>query len=372
MSTTEPTLEPGTCGGEALVAGYPVHLSPECLAEVVRDLSPGELVTWAESSSLGDLKKAADLVCRARHGDTVWLRGLIEISNTCIQNCLYCGIRRDNPKVNRYRLTEEQILQTVKMGYDAGLRTFVLQGGEDGYYNTDRVERLVGQIKDMTAGEAALTLSLGIFPRETYRRWKAAGADRYLIRFETSDPQLHTWLRDGVTLEERITALKNLKDLDWETGSGFMVGLPGETLEIRRNNALLCRDLELDMVGIGPFIPHPETPLKEAPQKSMELCERSVATVRLLLPDAHMPATTAAGSLDKKGREKVLAGGANVLMPNITPVMVKKNYELYPGKICLDETGLECMDCLDIRVRTVGKRLSKGRGGAWRKTAAPG
>ena len=341
--------------------------SPEDISTRSSTMTPEEILNWAEKAPTPILKKAADLVCRTHHGDKVWLRGLVEISNTCIQNCLYCGIRRDNEKVNRYRLTEEQIIETVKTGYDAGLRTFVLQGGEDGYFNAQRMERLIGNIKNLTLGEAALTLSLGIFSKEVYKRWKKAGADRYLIRFETSDPDLHLWLRDGVTLKERLEALKDLKDLGYETGSGFMVGLPRETAEIRRNNALLCRELELDMVGIGPFIPHPQTPLKEAPQESMDLCERSVATVRLLLPKAHMPATTAAGSLDKKGREKVLAGGANVLMPNITPVMVEKDYELYPGKICLDESGLECMDCLDIRVRTVGKRLSKGKGGAWVK-----
>jgi biotin synthase len=292
----------------------------------------------------------------------VYLRGLLEFTNHCALDCQFCGIRRSNAGATRYRLTVDQIVELAEAGWKYGLKTFVLQGGEDPWFTADRMTEVVDRIQEATDGQAALTLSVGIRPKDVYARWKAAGANRYLMRFETSDQGLYTKLKNGARLADRLVALDSLRELGYEVGSGYMVGLPGETEETRIANALLCHEKDFDMVGIGPFIPHPDTPLAGSPQQSIDLAVRAAALVRLLLPQANMPATTAAGSLDKQGREKMLAAGANVLMPNITPESVKKDYLLYPGKICLDESGFECINCLDIRTHLVDKKLSWGRG----------
>ncbi|AEJ60767.1 Radical SAM domain protein [Spirochaeta thermophila DSM 6578] len=322
---------------------------------------------------LEDLVSRADRVCRTVYGDGVYLRGLLEFSNYCRMDCLYCGIRRSNRNVHRYRLDEEVILQVVRTAFARGFRTFVLQSGEDPAWPAGRLARLVERIKEQTRGEAAVTLSCGLMTREEYRLLREAGADRYLMRFETADPDLHLRLR-GVALERRIEGLVYLRELGYEVGSGFMVGLPGETDETMVENLLLCRRLDLDMVGIGPFIPHPETPLADAPQIPLDRTIRAVAILRLLLPGANLPGTTAAGSLEPDGRERMLASGGNVLMPNITPVQHKKDYLLYPGKICLDEDGFHCVGCLTMRVATVGKRIDWEKGTSrqylWRQHGA--
>jgi biotin synthase len=329
------------------------------------------IVEFYRTASTGALVQRADEVCRSIHGNKVWLRGLVEFSNYCNMDCQYCGIRHSNANVERYRLSPEQIVDLTVQGYEAGLRTFVLQGGEDPWFTADRIAFILDQIKTKTQGMAAITLSLGIRPRGVFAQWKSAGADRYLMRFETSDPELHRRLRCGATLERRLEALEDLRDCGYEVGSGYLVGLPGETEETRIANALLCREKKFDMVGIGPFIPHPETPLADAPQQPLELALRATALVRLLLPLANMPATTAAGSLDKQGREKMMAAGANVLMPNITPEDVKKNYLLYPNKVCLDESGFECLNCLDIRTHLVRKNIDYARGDSLSWSPAP-
>ena len=316
-----------------------------------------EIILFYKNASTRELTARADGVCRETYGDEVYLRGLVEFSNYCGRDCLYCGIRHSNPAVKRYRMAPEEILESVRAGHKMGLKTFVLQSGEDEFFTTKVLSGIVEKIKEIAGGDSALTLSCGIRPKKDYAELKKSGADRYLIRFETSDPELHSYLRNGVSLKRRITALRDLRDCGFEVGSGFMVELPGESEEIRINNALLCRELELDMIGVGPFIPHPETPLKDSPQMPFELALRSVALVRLLLPFSNIPATTAAGSLDPEGREKMLAAGANVLMPNITPVEFKKNYLLYPNKICLDEDGTHCIGCMKIRVGAVDKTV---------------
>ncbi|MBN1499227.1 MAG: [FeFe] hydrogenase H-cluster radical SAM maturase HydE [Spirochaetes bacterium] len=324
-------------------------------------MNAADILKLYKNSENDALIAAADEVCRNVYGSKVYLRGLIEFSNICNIDCLYCGIRKSNKEVKRYRLSEDEIIDTVSSGTKYGFKTFVLQGGEDPYFTTPVLCGLVEKIKKINP-EAAVTLSAGIRSCESYRLLKEAGCDRYLLRFETSDPELHKYLRNGVTLNERLKALDNLRKYDYEVGSGFMVGLPGETEETRIQNALLCRDYNFDMVGIGPFIPHPSTPLADALQMPLELAIRSVALVRLFLPEANIPATTAAGSLSSAGRERMLAAGANVLMPNITPVKYKKDYELYPGKICLDESGFECAGCLEGRVLSVNKFITYERG----------
>ena len=269
---------------------------------------------------LADLQEMAACKTLEVHGHAILLRGLIEFSNYCGRDCLYCGIRKSNSRVNRYRLTEEEILASVRAGFDRGLRTFVLQSGEDCSVSPEDICRLTERIKELTAGEAAVTLSCGIFSAARYREMKNSGADRYLLRFETSDSALHQYLRNGVSLKARLKALDDIRAAGLQLGSGFMTGLPGETEETLIRNILLCGELNLDMGGIGPFIPHPGTPLKDAVQVPIDLSLRATAMLRLMLPCCHIPATTAAGSLDPEGREKMIRFGANVLMPNITPV----------------------------------------------------
>ena len=321
-----------------------------------------EVLAFYQSTSTPELMHRANQVCRRTYGNEVFLRGLIEFTNFCVMDCHYCGIRQSNARAHRYRLTVEQIVGLADAGWKYGLKTFVLQGGEDPWFTADRIVEILEGIREATGGEGAVTLSVGIRSKAVYRRWKAAGADRYLMRFETSDPSLYAVMKNGARLEDRLKALADLREEGFEVGSGYMVGLPGETEETRIANALVCHELDFDMVGIGPFIPHPDTPLGRAEQQPIDLAVRAAALVRLLLPEANMPATTAAGSLHKQGREKMLAAGANVLMPNITPESVKKDYLLYPGKICLDESGFECIHCLDIRTHLVDKTLSWARG----------
>jgi len=312
----------------------------------------------------GELSRAAAAVCYNHYGNKIFLRGLIEFSNYCIQDCLYCGIRKSNSPVVRYRMSAGEIIAAVKQGFDRGFRTFVLQSGEDPAFTANVLCSLVEKIKEITYGKAAVTLSCGIKKKDEYRDLKEAGCDRYLLRFETSDAKLHSYLRNGVSLKARLKALSALKELGYEVGSGFMTGLPGETEKIREQNALLCKERQFDMVGIGPFIPHPATPLKQEVLQPFYQALAAVSLVRLLLPQANIPATTAAGSITPNGREEMIGAGANVLMPNITPVLYKKNYQLYPGKICLEESGFECLNCLSRRVQALGREISFERGNA--------
>ena len=318
------------------------------------------------NASLDDLKARAQAVTQRVHGNAVLLRGLIEYSNYCIKDCHYCGIRASNDDVQRYRMTPEDILAAVKNGFNAGIRTFVLQGGEDPIFTADVLAKLTTRIKQVTNNESAVTLSAGYFDEPDLQRLRDAGVDRYLLRFETSDTELHTTFRDGETLMQRTHMLYVLKELGFQVGSGFMVGLPGETDETLINNIRLCQLYGFDMVGVGPFIPHPNTPLKDAKQHDIERSLRCVALLRLALPKAHIPATTAAGSLDPLGREKMVSCGANVLMPNLTPTAVKPNYLLYPGKICLDESGEQCIGCMRLRMKTIDREVSFHRGDAIR------
>lgn len=308
----------------------------------------------------GDTKEIAEkarAVTEAVHGKQVLLRGLVEFSNHCSMNCLYCGIRSANKKVRRYRLYMESIFSIIKTGFKAGLRTFVLQSGEDNWFTQEYLCGVVRGIKKITNNEAAVTLSCGIKSRKEYQQLFEAGADRYLLRFETADPRLHKYIRNGSTLEERLRALENLRAAGFQLGSGFMVGLPGEEAETGLENILLAQKLNLDMAGIGPFIPHQNTPLAGSGQSPIEKTVRMTALLRLALPYAHLPATTAAGSVHPEGREMMIQGGANVLMPNITPPEAKSSYLLYPGKICLDESGVQCIGCLSTRMKPLDRKL---------------
>jgi biotin synthase len=324
-------------------------------------------MTWNQATEhyrrreLETLAAEARRITVAEFGDNIFLRGLIEFTNHCAVDCLYCGLRRSNKKVERYRLEDADIIAAINEGFKRGLRTFVLQGGEDAGFDTPRLAALSRKIKKATRNEAALTLSCGIRSLDEYRELKNAGVDRYLMRFETSDPDLHRFLRNGATLKRRLKALNDLYRVGFQVGSGFMVGLPGETDDTVLRNVELCRELGVDMAGVGPFIPNPDTPLASAVQEPIEKSLLATALLRITMPKTHIPATTAAGTMEKDGRERTISCGANVLMPNLTPVARKKDYLLYPGKICLDESGLQCVGCLSMRVRTVDRYVSFNR-----------
>lgn len=324
---------------------------------VVGGVSAAGLLALPEA----DLAARADTTCRRVFGDSVYLRGLIEATNCCVRNCAYCGIRRGNGKVGRYRLSDEEILSAAEAGHAKGLRSFVLQGAEDPEFDAERLARLAAVLRERLGAGVALTFSFGTMRKSEYALLGRAGADRYLIRFETSDPSLHRALR-GSPLSQRLRAIEDLRELGFEVGTGFMTGLPGIGEAALEGDLDLAARLAPDMIGVGPFIPHPETPLAAAESAGLGLALRAVAALRVLLPEANIPATTAAGSIAPDGRERMLSVGANVLMPNIGPVARKKDYELYPGKICLDEDGLHCIGCLSLRVAGVGKRIDWSRG----------
>jgi biotin synthase len=342
----------------------PAQDSPTVNTQIA-PLSPAEITELFYHAATEELTGLANLTCRRVHGREVLLRGLIEYSNVCTSDCLYCGIRHGNCQVSRYRMEETALLEVVQEGYCRGFRSFVLQGGEDPEYTTKRICRLVRRLKEQGRADVAITLSCGMLPKEEYLAMAQAGADRYLLRFETSDPQLHFSLRRR-TLEDRLKALEGIRVAGLQVGSGYMLGLPGETPEIQLDNILLCQRLQLDMIGVGPFIPHPHTPLRGARQQPLEDVIRSVALLRLALPEAHIPATTAAGSLVADGREQMLAAGANVLMPNLTPMEHKQNYLLYPNKVCLLEKGVEDIASLAGQLCPLGRQLSFARGDALR------
>jgi biotin synthase len=298
---------------------------------------------------------------------SVFMRGLIEISSYCAQNCSYCGIRRDNENAERYRLDIEQILACCKEGYDLGYRTFVLQGGEDPYYTDERLVELLTAVKNKY-DDIAITLSLGERSYESYKTLKEAGADRYLLRHETASKHLYEALHPDMSFENRQKCLWDLKKLGFQVGAGFMVGLPNQTAEDLVADLLFLKELEPHMVGIGPFIPHSETPIGHNPGGTVEQTLLMLSLVRLLLPKALLPSTTALGTIDEKGREKALKVGANVVMPNLSPIDVRAKYELYENKICTGDEAAHCRACIEGRINSVGfyVDMSKGDHYEWR------
>ena len=298
-------------------------------------------------------------------GAKVFTRGLIEFSNYCKNNCYYCGIRCGNPNVKRYRLSREEILDCCENGYGLGFRTFVLQGGEDPFYTDERMAEIVREIKTRYP-DCALTLSIGEMSYESYRILREAGADRYLLRHETADEAHYRKLHpENMTLANRKRCLQDLKTLGYQVGAGFMVGSPGQTGAQLAEDLCFLEELQPEMVGIGPFIPHHDTPFAEAEAGSTDLTLFLLSVIRILLPKALLPATTALGTLDPKGREKGLLAGANVVMPNLSPVKNRKQYDLYDNKICTGEEAAECRQCLARRVESVGYRLVEERGDAY-------
>lgn len=316
-----------------------------------------ELLTTAPAD---ELYRRANDVRREAVGDAVHLRGLIEFSNICRNDCLYCGIRRGNRQVQRYRMTDEELVETAKRAAALGFQTIVLQSGEDMHFDQARMCHIIEQIKRL---DVALTLSVGERDYEDYKAFRDAGADRYLMRIETTDRDLYNRLNPGMSWERRHECLLMIRELGYELGSGIMVGLPGQTVESIADDLLYLKDIGIDMAGIGPFIPHPETPLAGEAGGTLELALRTMAIMRILMPDINIPATTAMESLHPQGRIMALQAGANVVMPNVTEGEYRRLYELYPGKICVNDTPAHCRSCIGLKIRSIGRTIGQGRGG---------
>ena len=307
---------------------------------------------------------AADAVRRHWYGDAVYLRGLIEFTNYCKNDCYYCGIRHGNRNAQRYRLTTDEILACAAEGYRLGYRTFVLQGGEDPYFTDERICEIVSALH-RGYPDCAVTLSVGEKTRESYQAFFDAGARRYLLRHETADEahyrQLHP---DPMSLEHRKRCLFDLREIGYQVGSGFMIGSPGQTPETLLADFRFLQELRPQMIGVGPYLTHPDTPFAGQPSGDLKRGLRIVAMLRLLFPNALIPATTAFGTVAPNGRELALRAGANVVMPNLSPVRVRKLYSLYENKICTGEEAAECRGCLERRIEAAGYRAVTAVGDA--------
>ncbi len=296
------------------------------------------------------------------YGNAVYIRGLIEFTNYCKNDCFYCGIRRSNGRAERYRLTEEQIMECCRAGYELGFRTFVLQGGEDGFFTDEKLLKIISGIKKEFP-DCALTLSIGEKSRESYQAYFEAGADRYLLRHETADCVHYGKLHPPeLSAENRQRCLFDLKEIGFQTGSGFMVGSPFQTAENLAEDMLFLKKLEPHMVGIGPFIPHKDTPFGGEKAGTLELTLFMLGLLRLMLPHALLPATTALGTISPNGRERGILAGANVVMPNLSPLSVRKKYSLYDNKICTGDEAAECKSCLAGRMASIGYEIVTHRG----------
>ena len=304
----------------------------------------------------------ADAVRRRIYGNRVYIRGLIEVSNICKNDCLYCGIRRGNKSCERYRLSREDILSACEVGDALGFRTFVLQGGEDGYFTDDVLCDIVSAIKQRHP-DCALTLSLGERSRESYARLREAGADRYLLRHETANPEHYKKLHPAeMSFDRRMRCLQDLKNLGYQVGCGFMVGSPHQTAQDLAMDLKFIEGFRPHMVGIGPFIPHAATAFAKEPAGSVELTCYLLSVIRLIHPAALLPATTALGTLDPKGREKGILAGANVVMPNLSPPSVRKKYELYNNKLSDGDESAQCVQSLKRRMASIGYEVVTDRG----------
>ena len=296
------------------------------------------------------------------YGKSVYLRGLIEFTNICKNNCYYCGIRRDNANCERYRLSEEQILSCCSMGYGLGFRTFVLQGGEDPYYTDERVVSIVSAIKERHP-DCAVTLSIGEREKESYQKFFDAGADRYLLRHETADKEHYEMLHPAeLSFEHRMQCLRDLKEIGYQVGCGMMVGSPYQTAEHLIKDLRFLQEFKPEMVGIGPFIPHHDTRYADCSAGTVETTLRLLSIIRLLLPDVLLPATTALGTIDPIGREKGLLAGANVVMPNLSPADIREKYLLYDNKIVSGDEAAEAVSDMAKRISSAGYEAVVARG----------
>ena len=302
------------------------------------------------------------------YGNSVYIRGLMEFTNYCKNDCFYCGIRKSNQNVTRYRLTKEQILACCEAGYALGFRTFVLQGGEDGYFTDDRMADIISEIR-RNYPDCAITLSIGEKSKESYQRFFDAGANRYLLRHETYHSEHYAKLHpSNLNAKARQQCLWNLKEIGYQVGTGFMVGSPYQTIENLAEDMLFLKELNPQMVGIGPFIPHHNTPFRDFPSGTSELTLFMLGLIRLLIPKVLLPATTALGTIAADGRERGILAGANVVMPNLSPIDVRKNYSLYDNKICMGTEAAECIADLKQRMHAIGYEVVTARGDSLNET----
>lgn len=330
-----------------------------------RDLTNAEFAVLLDQSSGADrdfLFERARAVRDAHYGRKVYIRGLIELTNYCKNDCLYCGIRKSNVSCERYRLTKEQILSCCESGYALGFRTFVLQGGEDGWYTDERMTDIVRAMRQAYP-DCAITLSLGERGRESFKRLYDAGANRYLLRHETADEAHYTRLHPvSMTLTHRLQCLRDLKEIGFQTGAGFMVGSPYQTTECIVRDFRFLQELKPQMVGLGPFIPHHATPLKDFPAGSTERTLLCLSIVRLLLPNVLLPATTALATIDGDGRIKGMNAGCNVVMPNLSPLEDRSKYLLYDNKATSGEEAAESLRALREHLAAAGYEVVIDRG----------
>ena len=322
-----------------------------------------QLKTWIEDQSQAEaLAVRADEIRKSVYGTDVYLRGLIEFTNYCKNNCYYCGIRCGNSKADRYRLNQDEIMACCKEGYRLGYRTIVLQGGEDPYYKDEDICRIVSGIKK-DYPDCAVTLSIGEKPRASYQAYFDAGADRYLLREETSNEAHYRKLHpEGMSMTHRQECLFDLKEIGFQVGAGFMVDSPYQTTEDIIADLRFLEKLQPDMIGIGPYVTHSDTPFAAYPSGSVDKTLRLISILRIMFPYVLLPATTALGTMDPIGREKGLKAGANVIMPNLSPTDVREKYALYDNKICTGEESAQCRDCLELRVKNAGYQIVTSRG----------
>lgn len=322
----------------------------------------GQLIEQRTPELAERLARAAVGECERVYGTAVYTRGLIEFTNHCKNDCLYCGIRRSNASCRRYRLSRERIAACADEGYELGFRTFVLQGGEDPGVSDEWLADAIGRIKDAHP-DCAVTLSVGERSRESYRRLRHAGADRYLLRHETANRDHYRKLHPrSMSYDNRMRCLADLRDLGFTVGVGFMVGSPYQTAADLAADLKFIEEFKPDMCGIGPFVPHHATPFAHFPGGTAELTCYLLSLIRLIQPNILLPATTALGTIDANGREKGILSGANVVMPNLSPVEVRADYELYDNKICVGDEAAECRGCLGARMVSIGRNLVVDRG----------
>ena len=320
------------------------------------------LITGRDEESAKILRALSVSARREIYGNDIYIRGLIEVSNICRNDCYYCGIRRGNHNCERYRLTREEILACADEGYGLGFRTFVLQGGEDSYFSDDILGGIVSGIKSRYL-DCAVTLSMGERSRESYEFLRACGADRYLLRHETADREHYARLHPPVmSYDNRMKCLRDLRGLGYQVGCGFMVGSPYQTARNLAEDLKFIEVFKPEMCGIGPFIPHKDTPLRDFPAGTVELTCYLLSVIRLIHPAILLPSTTALGTIDPLGREKGIMSGANVVMPNLSPISVRKKYELYDNKICTGEESAQCRECLSRRMQKIGYEIVTCRG----------
>lgn len=320
------------------------------------------LLATTDEQEIRYLHDTARKVADDIYGKQVFIRGLIEFTNYCKNDCIYCGIRRSNSNAQRYRLTEEEILFCCANGYELGFRTFVLQGGEDPYFTDERICNIVAKIKQ-DYPDCAVTLSIGEKDKASYQAFYDAGADRYLLRHETADEAHYQSLHPTeMSFQHRIQCLYDLKEIGYQVGCGFMVGSPGQTVDTLYEDLMFIKKLQPHMVGIGPFIPQKDTPFGQEPAGTMEQTLRLLSIIRLIHPHVLLPSTTALGTIHPLGREKGIQAGANVVMPNLSPVAVREKYKLYDNKICTGDEAAECRHCMARRMESVGYQVVVSRG----------